>query len=99
MNDTHLNPPDYDMKRFEAFIEDETRELMQEKFAPFSLSNIGEGFDHWIGTEYETIISYIEHREFEKLGRNFWATIHSYFERQAEEFAASQYNERIGGGQ
>ena len=99
MNDSHLNPPDYDMKRFEAFVRDETWELMQDKFDPWCKRNLGEGIDHWLATEYETMLEYIRHRDFEKLGRNFWATIHSYFERQAEEFAASQYNERIGGGQ
>lgn len=99
MREQNLNPPDYDMKRFEAFVQQETRELMEHKFAPFSQSNIGEGIDHWMATEYDTVIDYINRREFEKLGRNFWATIHTYFERQAEEFAASQYNERIGGGQ
>lgn len=98
MKEQNLNPPDYDPRDFEDFIEAQTRELMQDKFDPWCKRNLGEGIDHWMATEYDTILDYINRREFEKLGRNFFCSIHTYFENQAEEFAASQYNERLWGG-
>ena len=97
MTDDYYNPPDYDCKGFEDFVDDRAKELLRGDFNPFTKDHMGDALDELLGNDFETFQNLCEQRDFEKIGRWFWVTVYDYWARQAEDRAAADYNERLIG--
>lgn len=97
MTDDYYNPPDYDCKGFEGFVCDRKRELLAGEFNPFTKEHMGDALDDLLGKDFDSFKDMCEQKEWEKIGRWFYFTVYNYWERQAENRAAEDYNERLIG--
>ena len=95
--DSWLESGAHDFESEEIWLDERVCELMKEECNPNAFHNLTEAIGEDCLTKHkEQIEEALQTRNFEVLGRLIWSDVYDYWENQANNWAANEWQQGLG---